>query len=937
MKKLLLFIFAAFAAISLSAQDNPMLAPLPNDGAVKIGKLDNGLTYYIRKNSLPEKRAEFYLLTKAGGIFETPDQDGLAHFLEHMCFNGTERFPGKGILNYLQSIGAEFGRNINASTGFEETQYMLNNIPVERPSVADSCILILSEYAHYVLNSQEELDLERPVIIEERRSRRNAQWRALEASLPIWFGDTKYATCTLIGQEESLKTFTKESIDNFYSTWYNPERQAVVVVGDIDPDRVEAKIKEYFGRIPKNENPASEPVIEFPANKEPSVGIFTDPEITTPTVSVMWKFEADPEEYNAGVMGEMNVLIKNMVARMMDERFTDITSKPGAPYLGGGFYIDKLIYEAIDVASADVTLTEDNILGGFRDFYTEIERMRRYGFSDAEYGRAKTNIEAANEAAVKKASTRKNAEFIRPIMNNFFDNWPILEPAMEQQIDAALLGQLNASIINQLLPEVLKDENIIVLYQGPKKDGIATPTKEELLAVMEEVKASDIQPLAAEEVASEFMDASSLKAGKMKAAGEAVYGSSKWTLKNGIEVYLLPTEYTKDQIMFNLFREGGQSLVATEDLASVDGSIVSLFKQNSGIAGFPRTEFSKMLTGKNLSVSPYIAGLSNGISGRSTKKDLETAFQLMHLYYSSPRFDKDEYQVGIDQLKSMLPGMVNTPSYKLQKKISDVVYGNHPRINTISEEILDEASIETYEKIYRNLFGGTKGYKLIVVGDFTVDEVKPLIEKYIGSFKKSGKGASWIDRGEDIVNGTLDVNDPVKMETPLTTALLIYHAPVQYSELNRAALEAISYILDMRYTTTLREEIGGTYGASAITNISDLPKEESQLQVVFQCKPELGERLAAAAIEGFEDLAKNGPTEDEVNKAVLNLKKNVPEKRLGNSYWLNLIKDYLMRPVEADKAYEEAVNNLSAKNIQDAASALLNSGNFIKFLQTPAE
>ena len=937
MKKTVLFILAAFAALALSAQENPMLAPLPNDPAYRIGQLDNGLTYYIRKNALPEKRAEFYLLTKAGGIFETPDQDGLAHFLEHMCFNGTERFPGKGILNYLQSVGAEFGRNINASTGFEETQYMLNNMPVERPEVADSCILILSEYAHYVLNEAEEIDLERPVIIEERRSRRNAQWRTMEASLPYWFGDTKYASCTLIGQEESLKTFKKESLDNFYATWYHPDRQAVVVVGDIDPDRIEAKIKEYFGRIPKCENPAPEPDIAFPANKEPVVAVLTDPELTTPDISVMWKSEADPEAYNATLVGEMNSLVKSLISRIMDERFSDITSKPGAPYISGSYGFGSLIYEKIDVVEADVTLREDDILGGFRDFYTEIERMRRFGFTDDEFARAKKGIESANEVAVERASTRKNPQFIRPVMNNFFDQWPLLEPETEQQIDAMMLSQMNAAMLSQIVPQLFTEENLVVMYNGPRKDGIATPTPEQLLQVIAEVQASDIRPLEGEEIADSFLDASKLKAGKVKKTAEGIYGTTVWTLRNGIEVTMLPTDYAKDQILFRLYREGGRSLVATEDLASIDASILQLFNNNGGIAGFSGTQVSKMLTGKHVSVEPFIGGLSSGLSGSSTRKDLETAFQLAHLYMTDPRFDADEYQVGLDQLSAMLPGMLDTPNYKLQKKISEVLYGNNPRRKAISPETVEAASIAGYEKIYRSLFSGTKGLRLVIVGDFSPAEIRPLVEKYFGSLKKGGKALAWKDTGEDLVDGTVKVNDPVKMETPLTTVLVVYHAPMEFDQKNQAALDALSYILDMRYTATLREEIGGTYGASTAVSLNDIPKEEGMLQVVFQCKPEVTDLLVKSAEAQVKTFSTEGPTDEEFSMTVLNLKKNIPESRLNNSYWLRLITEYQMNPVELDKAYEEAVNNLTAADVQAAAIKLLSTENMIEFIQSPAE
>ena len=935
MKKLFVFIAASFAALSLSAQGNPMMQALPNDPAVRVGKLENGLTYYIRHNELPKNRAEFYLATNTGGIYETPDQDGLAHFLEHMCFNGTERFPGKGILNYLQSIGAEFGRNINASTGFEETQYMLNNMPVERPTVADTCLLILSEYAHYVTNSTEEIDLERPVIIGEKRQRNTAQWRTLEKSLPYYFGDTKYATCTLIGSQESLETFAPQSLHNFYAAWYHPDRQAVIVVGDIDPDRIEAKIKEYFGRIPKCENPQAKPEIPFPANKEPVVGILTDPETTNATIEMAWKSEAQPEEMNATIIGQLNDLVKSLVNRIMTERFTDITSKPGAAFLDGSLYIGDLIYESIDAVDGEVTLREDNILEGFRAFYTELERMKRYGFTAEEYNRAKAEIISWEEAAVERAATRKNPEFIRELLNHFFDQKSYLEPAMEKQIVEALLGQIGVDQLNQIVPQLITDENLVVIYSGPEKEGYPTPTKEQILQIIEEVKASDIAAPQGEEVAAELLNAAALKAGKVKSTAPAQYGATKWTLSNGIEVYLLPTEYRKDQILFNLWREGGQTLIATEDLPSFDSNVISMFQQNSGVAGFSGTQLKKMLTGKNVNMMPYVSSITHGISGSSTKKDLQTAFELMYLLYTNPRFDADEYQVGIDQLRAMLPGLAENPQYKLQKKLFEVLYGGNPRNTMLSEEVLDKASIATFEKVYKQLFNGTKGLKLQITGDFNPDEIKPLVEKYVGSIKKGGKATAWADNTPDFVNGIVSCIDPVKMETPQSTAVLLYHAPLAYTQTNKAALDAISYILDMRYTASLREDIGGTYGASAPTQLMDLPKEKGFLQVIFQCDPEKREILVKTAEEQFADLATAGPTKEEFDMTVLNLKKNVPEKRLNNSYWQNLIKSYIMNPVEVDKAYEDAVNNLTADDIKKAAAELLNSGNFMEFVQIP--
>ena len=936
MKKLFLLVIAAVSAIAMSAQDNPMLRPLPGDPAVKVGKLDNGLTYYIRHNELPAKRVELYLATNAGAILETPDQDGLAHFLEHMCFNGTENFPGKGILNWLQSIGAEFGRNINASTGFEETQYMLNNIPVERESVLDSCLMVLRDYSHFVTNDPKEIDAERGVIREERRQRRNAQWRTLEASLPYYFGDTKYSTCTLIGQEESIMGFKPQSIVNFYRTWYYPGNQAVVVVGDVDIARTEAKIKEIFGVIPAKE-PVAKPEIPFPANKEPVIGIITDPETNAPSIEMVWKSEAAPESINNTLVGEMQDYIKMLISQMMDERFNDITSKADAPYLNGGFYVSSLIYEAIDAVMGDVTLKENNLLGGFESFYTELERMRRFGFQTGEFDRAKANILSMLETAAEKADTRKNPQLVRPLLSNFFDNKTYMDPKTELEIGKQILGSLNVMVLNQVAAQLLTEENLVVIYSGPQKDGIATPTKEQISEVLAKVKAADIQPLKGEEVASEFIDPATLKGSPVKKTAEGPYKSTVWTLKNGVKVYVLPTEYQKDQIIMRLARQGGTSLVPVEDLASIDDNIIAMFRRNCGIAGFTGTQTAKMLSGKNVSMTPFLDELYNGVSATSTKKDLETAFQLMYLQYVQPRFDEEEYMVGINQLKGVLPNLENTPDFKMQKGYMETLYGNNPRRKMIDMQTLENASIATVEKNYRKLFSDAAGLEMVIVGDVDLTTIKPLVEKYIGSIPKGKKAPKWVDTKSGPVKGIVEKVDPCKMETPKSTVLLNYHAPLAYSQEVEAALDVISFVMDMRYTTSLREEIGGTYGAHTQGYQNKYPEERTTFMVQFQCKPELCDTLLTVAKRQLSEFITGGPTKDEFNNAVLNLKKNIPEKRITNQYWLREIRNVIEGYGYEDAAYEEAVNALTPEKVRAVAASIINAGNKVEYVMVPSE
>ena len=938
---LVLTAFVALAQQPSREQMEQMIAQMPqipNSDQVRIGHLDNGLTYYIRHNELPAGRAEFYLATNVGAIQEEyPSQDGLAHFLEHMCFNGTEHFPGKSILNYLRSIGCEFGRNINASTGFEETQYMLNNIPVARESVVDSCLMILCDYSHYVLNEPEEIDAERGVIIEERRTRRTADWRTMEAALPYYFGpESKQASCTLIGTQEHLETFKPESLVAFYQTWCHPANQAVIVVGDIDVNRTEEKIKEIFGVIPAKENPLKKPIQIIADHAEPRIGIITDPETTQPSIEIIWHNEASPESINATVYGQLSDLIENILASVMYERFNDITSKPDSPYLSGGFAITDLIYEDIEAAYGSVSLREDSILDGFRAFYTELVRLQRYGITDAEFNRAKADLLSNLETAVNKAETRRNPEFVRPMLANFYDKEPLLEPKDREELIKGILSQINAQVLNQVASQMCGTDNLVIVYSGPEKEGIATPTAEQLKQVIDEVNASEVSAPEGEDIPEAFLNPAKLKGSKVSKTASSIYGSTVWTLKNGVKVVVYSTDYTKDQILFDLYKDGGLSIVPTEDIPSFDRSILSMFINNSGISSFSGTTVAKMLTGKNLSVTPYLSNVEHGIRGNSTVKDLETALQIMYLMFTDPRFDPEEWENGIDQLASYLPNMVNTPDFKLGQRLRQTIYGNNPRMEVLSPEKLAKANLAAVERNYRRLFADAAGATLVIVGDVNPESLKPLVEKYIGSLPKGKKALKWIDPKEDIVKGRIEDVFAVDMQTPKSTVLQVYSANVPFSYEKEAAMDAISYILDMRYTESLREQEGGTYGAQAMADMNRRPKEISLIQVYFDCKPALCDKLRELAINGIQDLAVNGPTEEELSMAKLNLQKNIPEQRQTNSYWQNALESYLVYGQDADAAREAAINGLTKESLQSALNEILAQGNLIELVMKPA-
>ena len=920
---------ATFVALTTFAQ-----TVLPVDPNVRIGKLENGLTYYIRHNAQPAQRAEFYLATNVGAFQEEDDQDGLAHFLEHMCFNGTKNFPDKKLLEYLQGIGAEFGRNINASTGFEQTQYMLNNIPIIREGIIDSCLLVLHDYAHYVTCAPEEIDAERGVILEERRSRRDANWRTFERLLPFYFGDTQMARRTLIGGEEQLKTFKYESLTNFYRKWYNPDMQAVIVVGDFDVDMMEQKIKETFSSIPAPEVPTVKPVIPIPGNEKPAVAIITDPEATSSSIQLIWKGDAMPKEYASTDVAFMTDIIKMIISDAFAERMEAITASSTAPFMSGGLGISQLV-EGTDAVMSEVSFKDGDYKKALEAFYTEIERIKRYGITESELERAKMELISSAERGVEAAPTRKSPQLVYPILNHFFHNNYMLEPEMELQLTQAVCAQLPAMVFQQIIDQMITEENMLIAYTAPEREGLVHPTEAELLAVIESVKASEIAAPVEEGANEPLLDADTIKAGKIKKEKAAAYGATEWTLSNGVKVVYLPTAHKADEVQVRVVMNGGRSLIETAELPSFDDNVWALYSQNRGLSKFSGVQLKKLLTGKNVRCDLNIEKTRHNINIVSTPKDLETAMQLLYLNVTAPRFDNEEFLIGINQIKAVLPNLEKMPQLKLQKLIMETLYGNHERVITINSEVVEKANINDFEKASRRLFGNVAGATVYVVGNVDAETLKPLVAKYIASLPGGKKGSKFIDRNEDIVKGNVVKNEAMVMETPKSTVLQVYTAYMPYSIKNEVLLDIAKLYLDMVYVETLRESEGGTYGASVATICSREPKDVAIMQVAFETNPESAEKLSNLAVEGVQRLVAEGIPADKFDMIIKNIKKNIPQDRISNRYWGSVLQKSVEFGDKYDSEYEEAVDTATPEAVVKAVKELLADDNFIQLVVSP--
>jgi len=930
--KLLLLITALAVSVSLSAQ-----TVLPNDPAVKVGKLDNGLTYFIRHNALPESKCEFYLVSDAGGINQGEGQDGLAHFLEHMCFNGLKNLPGKMMLEYLQSIGASFGGNINAGTGVDVTSYMLNDIPVIREGIIDTCLLVLHDYSHFVVNDPAEIDAERGVILEEKRTRNTAQWRYMEKSGPYIYGDCKYATAMrdLIGSEQTLKTFKPETLVDFYHTWYRPDKQAVIVVGDIDVDVIEAKIKALFADIPAVENPKQLETIMIPDNEEPLIGIITDPETTNNSCQFYWRHPSIPLEMRNTDQAFVLGLISQLVSSVMSERFGDITSRPDSPFTSASLYYENLI-KTCDALSGFVAFKNEGDKEAISAFLYEVEKLRRYGVTDAELQRAKDNMISRLEKRVQGAQSRRNPEFIYPIIGYFIGNEPYMEPEKELELTNAVFSQLNAAVINQVLAAYISDKNISVILSGPSQ--VNHPSETELKEMLDNSRTMEVEAPKAEAGALSLLDASAITAGKVKKSVGTIAGATEWTLSNGVKVVVLPTEHKKDQVLFDFNMPGGKSLIDDADLYSFEGNILACVNSACGLGQFSKSELTKVLSGKIASMSPYQKDDTHGFSGSSSPKDVETALQLLYLEFTQPRFDEDEYEVALNQIRTVLPNLFKTPRMQFSKHLALSMMEDGPRNFFIGEDVLSKAGLATYSRVYKDvLYKDAAGAVLYVVGNVNLDTLKPMVEKYIGSLPKGKKASSYVDRGERLRKGEYADRFDMAMEAPKVSVFQLYNAGFEPTVENRLTLSSLNYILQMLYTDTLREEEGGTYGAGVQTDYNRVPLPECVLYVVFDTNKDQAPTLENLAKKGMKEMAENGPSDDYFGRTLEYFKAQLPQKRISNGYWLEDLQGYYRFGENKDVEMEAAINSLTKEKISALAKQLVESGNFTTVVMSPAE
>ena len=937
MRKLIFSLVALIIGVTSICAQEPQYLPL--DPAVRVGVLDNGLTYYIRHNDKPKGQASFYIYHDVGAIQEEDDQQGLAHFLEHMAFNGSKNLPGKEMIEKLETIGVQFGYNLNAFTSWDCTEYMIKDCPVTDEKNLDLALLILHDWSQFIALQPEEIDSERGVIMEELRTRDGANLRAQNDMIKKLYQGTLYEHRNLIGYLDGLKSFDQQALVNFYKKWYRPEYQAIVVVGDIDVDLVESKIKTLMADIPASPSDAAQKeVIYVPATEEPIISVFTDEELTRSSVMMFARRNAIPKEYQNTADACLINYINWFVVEMMNARFQDIAQAADAPFLGGGMSEGGIgICPTLDATMFSATAHEGRTDEAFRAIYTEMERMRRHGFTAGEFERAKQEILRSAERQYTNRNDVKNDEYAQRYLDHYAKGTPMMDAETEWQMDQMLINNINVDVVNQFYSQMVKpNENLVILVRSPKKEGVAVPTEADINAIIAEVSAAEVEPYKDDTVIEPLIDpATKLKGSPVKTTVEnESLGYTEWTLKNGIKVVVRPSTLKADEVSLLAYTKGGVSMLNDDEY--YHGLFLGMVMGQSGIGKFSSTELSKQLSGKSAWASIGTDSYEHSVNAGGSPKDIETILQLVYLNFTSPRFD----QTDLDNMKkNYIPyftNMESDPNYICSKELQKTLYGDNVRRQVTSGAQIDALNIPALKNVHSKLYSYADDFRFVIVGNVDLNTLKPLVEKYIGSLPTSKKVEyTNVDDGVRFAQGGVTNDFTAKMQQPKVSVRLIYTGDMVDNAKNRLIVELLSRALDSRYMISIREEKGGTYGVSVQGTIDEYPVSNYFMGIVFDTNEQLADELVEICDKEIRKIAEEGPLADDVAKAKEFLVKNYANVLENNSGWMSAIIRWYDEGYNYKEEYLGILESITLDDIKACAQKMLDDGNRTLVIMRP--
>ena len=918
------------ASICAKAQMEMLMQPLPLDPNVKYGQLDNGLTYYIRHNEWPEQRVDFYIAQKVGSMQEEENQRGLAHFLEHMCFNGTTHYPGNKLKTYLETIGVKFGENLNAYTSFDETVYNVNNVKSTSEGSIDSCLLILHDWSHDLLLEDGEIDKERGVINEEWRMRRSAMQRLYEAALPDIYPGSKYADRMPIGTMDIVMNFPYDDLRSYYRKWYRPDLQAIIVVGDVDPEKIEQKIKTIFADIPAPADDAA--VREYfpvPDTDQPLVSIHSDKEMTNNMIMLMMKHDSMPREQKGSLLKLINDYANAAVGSMFSDRIEEILQQPNPPFIAASMEDGEFFVAKTKDALTGFTLFSDNGQEqALATLYREMLRAARFGFTQSEYDRFQQEYLSRLEDAYAKKDKRENTRLVNEYVRHFLDGDATPGIDTEYQVMKMLVPQLPLEVVNSALKDAVteNDSNLVLVMFTPEKEGIVLPKQEELLSVLEKVRQENIEPYV-EEVSNDPLIMTELQGSKVKTITDDAFDAKLITLENGVKIHVKKTDYKPNSIDMRATSWGGTSQYSNDEYLNA-GSIDELTL--GGYGNYSATDLKKRLAGIQASASPRINDKSEGIRGNCVVKDFETMLQLTYLCFTSLRKDDDAFASYIERTKQSLKNEELSPFTALQDTIASTLYNNNIRAKRIKEEDVDKLNYERMIQIYNERFADGDDFEFFFVGDINIDEAIPLFEKYLGSLPTlpGAEQAKPIDKL--MAKGQKKNVFEKELETPNAIVLFVYHTPMKYNPRNNMLISMLQQLMQMHYTESVREDEGGAYGVPVQGGVQDYPEEVARFIVQLPTAPEKRERMTQLVYEGIDKMCQDGPNADDFVKVKEYMHRKHAEDLKDNDYWMSQMLLKARYNQDAVSDYDNMVDAITAKDIQDFAKQIFRSGNIIE-------
>lgn len=905
-----------------------MNTPMPIDPAVIHGKLDNGMTYYIRANAEPKNRAEFYILHHVGAILEEDNQTGLAHFLEHMAFNGTKHFPKKDLLNFLEHNGVKFGNDVNAFTSWDMTCYNISDVPTTRTGLMDSCVQILCDWSGDIALEASEIDAERGVISEEFRTRRNSSWRMMQAMLQTATKGSKYAERDVIGPLSVIQNFKYQTIRDFYHKWYRPEFQTIIIVGDFDAKAMEMRVKRMAEALPKRTDKIVKPSFPIPQAKGVDFGSYYDPEVTMNRIDMIYKLPPlSKEQKTVKTYGEG--LVRDLVVSLINSRFAELSQQSDKPFvMGASQYMN--MFEPIDMLYLIAVGQPGSLQSTMKGLMTESQRIRQHGFTETEVARAKAEMQRAVQKQFDERNKQTNATFVWQYINHFTKNDPIPPIELKYQLSQALIPAISTEAVNAMAAKLLDGKNVVVFASTPEAEKDQIPTEENVEKLFNSIHDTKLDAWV-DNVKQEPLVEKRPAPGRVTATKtNKKFGTTEWALSNGVKVIVKPTDFKEDQVLLSGFAPGGISLLKDDEIPSamLAGDVLD----RSGLGNFDATELQKALAGKNVSVSADIDDYASTISGASSAKieELEALFQLVYLHFTAPKFDDKGYANLMELMQTALSGQENNPDFIFQKKFSDAIHDNNPRRQIPNRAMLEKVSLDKVKKVYTERFANAQNFTFVIVGNVNIEELKPLAEYYLGSLPAGAK-EYWRDDKVRILAKDLNMTFGQKMEDPKTSVAMAWSGKAKYNQDNLIAAHALSQILDLRCTEEIREDQGGTYGVNTDLSLSSKPVENALAIFIFDTDPSKVDDLTPIIESIFQKLSIN-ILEKDVDKVKKHMLKSHEDAVRTNNYWISTLRRHAQSGVDMHTGYEKKTNALSPASLQKSAKSFFDSSTKLKLI-----